>query len=255
MYQFKMKILNGVNVMKSINKKYLSEQFDRKIIHVRKLEAQKHHQEDMYAKPLQNKRKDKVVDIMMKYCNSKTFYDIGCAEGLFCNLAMSFGAISAKGVDVVDVKVEKAQTQFPGCFFQVKNCLNLNEKNQYGLVLCSEVLQHIVDYRKCLNEIDKILEENGILILTTPNLSQGKDHTFANLDSRSSPNELLNEIGGASFGKQNAIWKFNTRLLCKEIENEYSFKLVEYIKIGAKPINNQTKEQASNLFSVMAFSK
>ena len=59
--------------------------------------------------------------------------------------------IEATIVDVVDAKVEKAQNQFPSCSFEVKNCLYLNENNQYGLILCSEVLQHIVDYRKCLN--------------------------------------------------------------------------------------------------------
>ena len=44
--------------MEIIEKKYLNNEFERKIVEVRKLEAQKHHQNDMYAKPLQNKRKD-----------------------------------------------------------------------------------------------------------------------------------------------------------------------------------------------------
>ena len=88
--------------MEKVNNFFLDNDFDKKIIEVRKLEAQKHHQNDMYAKPLQNKRKDRVEIEMKNYCKGKSFYDIGCAEGLFCDLAMSYGATRSKGVDVVE---------------------------------------------------------------------------------------------------------------------------------------------------------
>ena len=179
----------------------------------------------MYAKPLQIKRKDVVLEVMNKYSDGNNFYDIGCAEGLFCNLALSFGSVSAKGIDAVEAIINKAKSQFPNCEFEIGNCLNLNEQTKYGLILCSEVLQHIVDYKKVLKEISKILDKNGVFILTTPNLSQENNHIFANLDLDSSPKELLKEIGGASYGRQNAIWKFNTMLLCKEIEDKYLTKL------------------------------
>jgi len=241
--------------MKIFDKKYLNNKFERKIVEVRKLEAKKHHQNDMYAKPLQNKRKDAIIQILKNNVEGKTFYDVGCAEGLFCNLALLYGALSAKGVDVVEPKIEKAKSQFPDCEFEIGNVLDLKETSKYGLILCSEVLQHIVDYKKCLSGIENLLEKNGIMILSTPNLSQGNKHIFADIKPEYSPEELLCEIGGASFGKQNAIWKFNTKLLCKQVEDFFPLKLINYEKIGAKPINNQTAEQAKNLFSVMVFEK
>ena len=174
---------------------------------------------------------------------------------MFCSLALSFGALNAKGIDIVKTKIEKAKSQFPDCEFEIGNVLNLKETSKYGLLLCSEVLQHIVNYKKCISEIINILDQNGILILTTPNLSQGNKYIFADLKPEYSPGEQLGGSGGASFGKQNAIWKFNTKLLCKQIEEIFPLKLINYVKIGAKPINNQTEEQARNLFSVMVFEK
>jgi len=241
--------------MKKVNNYFLDNDFDRKIIEVRKLEAQKHHQNDMYAKPLQNKRKDRVEIEMKNYCKGKSFYDIGCAEGLFCDLAMSYGATRSKGVDIVEEKIEKAKLQFPNCEFDTVDCLNLKEEKSYDVVLCSEVLQHIVDYKKCLSELVKIIDKNGIFILTTPNLALNESHVFADLDPNQSPEQLLQEIGGASFGKQNAIWKFNTQTLYNEIEKDFNLEKKDYFKIGAKPINDQTEEQASNLFTVMVFKK
>ena len=241
--------------MEKINKEFFNKNFLNKVIQVRKLEAQRHHQNDMYAKPLQNKRKKRVENEIKKYCVGKSFYDIGCAEGLFCDLAISFGAKIAKGVDVVEEKIKKAKLEFSRCEFDVVDCLNLQEKKSYDVVLCSEVLQHIVDYKKCLSEIVKILNEDGIFILTTPNLSPKNSHLFADLKPTQSSDELLHEIGGASFGKQNAIWKFNTQTLYKDIGKEFSLRTIDYFKIGAKPINDQTKEQASNLFTVMVFQK
>ena len=129
--------------MEKVNNFFLDNDFDKKIIEVRKLEAQKHHKNDMYAKPLQNKMKDRVEIEMKNYCKGKSFYDIGCAEGLFCDLAMSYGATRSKGVDVVEEKIAKAKLQFPNCEFDTVDCLNLQEEKSYDVVLCSEVLQHI----------------------------------------------------------------------------------------------------------------
>ena len=241
--------------MEKVDKIFLSKEFEQKIIDVRKLEAQKHHQNDMYAKPLQNKRKDAVIQLIKNHVKGKSFFDIGCAEGLFCSVAKSYGALYAAGIDAVDEKIVKARAQFPDCKFEVGDVLNLSKTSKYDLVLCSEVLQHIVDYSKCLSKIINTLSRNGIFVLTTPNLSQKNKHLFADIDSEITTEELLNEVGGASFGKQNAIWKFNTKLLCDEIKHNFHLVIIDYIKIGAKPIKGQTLEQAKNIFTIMVFKR
>ena len=53
--------------MDNFDKKYLNKDFEQKILEVRNLEAQKHHQNDMYRKPLQNKRKNVVIKVMKNH--------------------------------------------------------------------------------------------------------------------------------------------------------------------------------------------
>ncbi len=230
-------------------------EFESKLVEVRNLESQKHHQNDMYRKPLQNKRKDAVCEIMKANMSGKTFLDVGCAEGLYCNYALEYGAKAATGIDVVPKKIENARKQFPECNFKVGDVLDLDLQKRFDVVLCSEVLQHLVDYKKCLTGMINILSDDGLLILTTPNLAGENGHEFAKINHTSEAAELFKEIGGASFGKQNAIWKFNTRQFADEIAEEYNLVLSDFVKIGAEPLPHQTKEQAQNIFTVFTFSR
>ncbi len=236
-------------------KEFTNPEFESKLVEVRNLESQKHHQNDMYSKPLQNKRKDAVCEIMKANISGKTFLDVGCAEGLYCNYALEYGAKSATGIDVVSKKVEIARKQFPDCEFVVGDVLDLSLEKSFDIVLCSEVLQHLVNYKKCITGMANILSEDGMLIITTPNLAGGDAHEFANIEHTAAPADLFKEIGGASFGKQNAIWKFNTQHFAEDIAEENNLVLKDFVKIGAEPLPHQTKEQAENIFTVITFIK
>lgn len=56
-------------------------------------------------------------------------------------------------------------------------CLNLEEEdlpfkdNTFDLAICTEVIEHIYNYRHLLAEIKRVLNKHGYLILTTPNLT------------------------------------------------------------------------------------
>ena len=64
--------------------------------------------------------------------------------------------------------------------FNIKNkkCVlieNLNDnevlKEKFQLILCYETIEHVYEYSVLLNMLSKVLEKNGIIILTTPNVS------------------------------------------------------------------------------------
>ena len=64
---------------------------------------------------------------------------------------------------------------------------------------------------------------------------------------------LLTEL--TDIGKQNAIWKFNTNYFSEELIKEFDLSLFDFIPVGAKALPHQTEEQASNIFSIMVFSR
>lgn len=70
------------------------------------------------------------------------------------------------------------------------------EKNQYDLVLCSEVLEHVPDYKKALKEIFRVAKNKGIAIITVPTHERywNSDDDFVGHLRRFNPDILEKEI-------------------------------------------------------------
>ena len=83
-----------------VEKKFDSEEFDNKLKDIRNLEAQIHHQNEMYRRPLQNKRKDIIFKLLKENLKVGSFLDIGCAEGLFNDFAYKMGSDCSVGIDI-----------------------------------------------------------------------------------------------------------------------------------------------------------
>jgi hypothetical protein len=99
-----------------------------------------------------------------------TFADIGCAEGLYVKYVCSIhNETFCIGVDIARTFVEKAKgngkmlnTEYVMC-----DVRNLPFKdNSIDLLLCSEVLEHIYDYRKSLAELFRVAKK--YLVISFP---------------------------------------------------------------------------------------
>ena len=80
------------------------------------------------------------------------------------------------------------------------------QENKYDFVLAFEVLEHLLNPREEISKISKTLKENGILILTTGNLTKHKgpvaDWYYAKIPdvhisffTKQSTDILFNELG------------------------------------------------------------
>ena len=109
--------------------------------------------------------------------NSK-FLDLGCGEGRH-----SFGAYMSENIDVFgfdmslsDVSIAKKNfDQFnennpsKSSNFGVADAKKLPFKdNTFDFIVCSEVLEHIIDYQSALSEINRILKPQGKLAVSVP---------------------------------------------------------------------------------------
>ena len=109
--------------------------------------------------------------------NSK-FLDLGCGEGRHC-----FGAYMSENIDVFgfDMSLSDVSTakknfdQFnekkssKSCNFGVADAKKLPFKdNTFDFIVCSEVLEHIIDYQSALSEINRILKPQGKLAVSVP---------------------------------------------------------------------------------------
>lgn len=219
-----------------------SDKLSQKLKTVRELEAQRNHQDVMYSdtsvvvSSFHQKRQEAIAKILRKFAPDSKFLDIGCAEGRYCELAKSFGAKEVVGVDVSRTKIERAAKRVSGCQFHVVDITDAREMkefyNRFDFILCSEVLQHVLDYRLVTHEIVKCSVGNGLILITAPDYSRSSSHEMAKLSDNMDPQELLREIGGAGFGKQIAIWKFNGNRLERELQQEFPLSIIKSTGVG-----------------------
>lgn len=211
-----------------------SKELRQKLAKVRNLEGQmKDHCAEMYQRPGHVRRMEIVKSLLVRFVPGRDFVDIGCAEGVYCGIAKELGARRIVGTDIAPSKIERAKEHYPDCEFHCKDVLDIEGiKGQFDVALCSEVLQHVVDYRAAAGAIMHCVRQGGHAIFTAPNLSGGPDHISATISSEMTVDRLVEEIGGAGFGKQNALWKFNTDRLYEEIVQEREgAKLLEKIPV------------------------
>jgi 2-polyprenyl-3-methyl-5-hydroxy-6-metoxy-1,4-benzoquinol methylase len=104
--------------------------------------------------------------------NPSMVLDVGCGSGyLSYILKQENPNIYVHGFDISDEALRQAST------LDKKYKLDINKKvipedaNNYDMVICSEVLEHLVDIRNCLCEIRRVLKNTGKLVITVPNFS------------------------------------------------------------------------------------
>lgn len=101
---------------------------------------------------------------------SRRVLDVGCGDGAFGRLVQGKVA-EVHGIEWAERAIEQAQTRG----IQIRSC-DLNRESfpyadrWFDAVACLDVIEHVVDPRRLLQEIHRVLRPGGYLILTTPNL-------------------------------------------------------------------------------------
>ncbi len=104
--------------------------------------------------------------------------DIGCGQGRHCFGAYMQANLDVFGIDMGKEDVKKAKENFDqfdedlgkkSCNFLVGNAKKLPfAENTFDHVVCSEVLEHIIDFESALKEIKRVLKPNGTFALSVP---------------------------------------------------------------------------------------
>lgn len=106
--------------------------------------------------------------------------DAGCGEGRHCHaLAWHHPSCWVVGFDLNPDDLHTAKTrgneffqalnQNPTLHYSCANGLQLPFKNaSFDAVICSEVLEHIVEYSAFLDELNRIIKPGGLLLISVP---------------------------------------------------------------------------------------
>lgn len=95
--------------------------------------------------------------------------DVGCGRGVFSNLLSEFGSVV--GTEPASSVVDYGRVLYPNLelhAFSLEDYVHIFPDKKYDLVLCTEVLEHVIDKAGFLNRLKSLVKDNGFVILTTP---------------------------------------------------------------------------------------
>ncbi len=103
----------------------------------------------------------------------KKILDAGCGRGFYIYCLQYYRFIKEiHGIDVNKQYLAIARKNITDNRVKItnSNVYHLPYNNNYfDLIICSEVLEHLLDDGRALLELRRVLKKNGILIITVPN--------------------------------------------------------------------------------------
>ena len=95
--------------------------------------------------------------------------DVGCGRGVFSNLISEYGHVV--GIEPVSSVIEYGKSLYPELelyAFSLEDYVFEFPDKKYDLVLCTEVLEHVLDKVDFINKLKGLVKDGGHIILTTP---------------------------------------------------------------------------------------
>jgi len=101
-----------------------------------------------------------------------TVLDVGCGQGNLLRLICTvYKNLEAVGVDLNRKELRRAKHKAPQCEFIVAEASLLPfTDSSFGRVVCTAVLEHVVDENKTLREIWRVLKEGEIAVIDVPGM-------------------------------------------------------------------------------------
>jgi SAM-dependent methyltransferase len=95
--------------------------------------------------------------------------DFGCGEGAFSQRLVDAGL----NVDVCDINIDQVKAQVNRKYKLDLNSATISDliPGKYDLIVSMEIIEHLHDPWKYLSDAISLLKDNGLILLTTPNIS------------------------------------------------------------------------------------
>lgn len=97
-------------------------------------------------------------------------FDLGCGDGTMGTLLTNTHVVTIDGCDISEVALERATNKYRNVYQ-----LNIDDEhtpvnsNSYDVVICTDVLEHTLSPIRVLNEIERILRDDGFAVISVPN--------------------------------------------------------------------------------------
>jgi len=102
--------------------------------------------------------------------------DCGCNDGTYIEAVRKKGHKTV-GVDLIPLNIQRARILYPDGEFYIMDCEDLKFKDEsFDTVVFTETIEHLVDPRKALREIYRVMRRGGRLLCTTTYIPNEPTH-------------------------------------------------------------------------------
>jgi ubiquinone/menaquinone biosynthesis C-methylase UbiE len=102
--------------------------------------------------------------------------DCGCNDGTFIH-AVKVGGNKTIGIDIIPINIERAHILYPEDEFYIMDVEDLKfSEESFDTVVFTETIEHMVNPRKALREIHRVMHRNGRLLCTTTYIKDEPTH-------------------------------------------------------------------------------
>ncbi len=100
--------------------------------------------------------------------NEKKILDVGCASGHITERLRTYlPSASITGIDVSDKFIHFAKKNYSNVKFVIADAHKLPfGNNSFDTIICTEMLEHVVDPGKVMSEIKRCLKQNGKILIS-----------------------------------------------------------------------------------------
>ena len=131
---------------------------------------------------INNENKNRLInlDLLDTYVKQQhfTLLDAGCGNGInLVDIILKYPDAKIIGIDNFKPDLDDAKKRFLNKIdFLHSDCLDMKiNSKSIDVVLSNQVIEHISKYEKYLSEIKRVLKNEGLLILSTPNFHNPKN--------------------------------------------------------------------------------
>lgn len=119
--------------------------------------------------PTTEERKTLLTNALRSLSKGAKVLDAGCGSGEFAEFLKQL-EFKVAGVDISQTAIKKASMRCPETNFCVKSLEDpIPFKDaEFDAIWSTEVLEHIFDVHSALSEINRVLKDSGLFILTVP---------------------------------------------------------------------------------------
>ncbi|MBW2971359.1 class I SAM-dependent methyltransferase [Candidatus Woesearchaeota archaeon] len=189
----------------------------------------------------------KVIQLLkkIKHKHQMRVLDIGCADGSFALHLQEMG-FNVFGIDISSEAIRKAKQKGVDAMVHDVSERFPFKSDSFDIVVCMEVIEHIYDTDFLINELNRIMKQRGLLILTTPNLASLSNRIRLLFGKHPHLSEY--RLGNENSGH---IRNYTKRALVMQLK-EYGFKIRKVVAPNAPfPMSLKLPEVIKRFFMVL----